>query len=126
MKIEALTPNLKIENVRNTIAFYKDVLNFQVIMMLPAKEPIWALLQNNGATIMFQQTQSFETECPHLSKVIGGSFFLYIKISELDAFYQKIKSEVKIIKHPHVTSYKMKEFAIEDCNGYLLMFAEEQ
>jgi uncharacterized glyoxalase superfamily protein PhnB len=126
MKIEALTPNLKVENIKNTLNFYKEILDFQVVMVLPEKEPIWALLQNNGFTIMFQQKKSFEEECPHLEKIQGGSFFLYIKISQLDSFYQNIKDKVKIMKHPHVTSYKMKELAIEDCNGYFLVFAEEQ
>lgn len=126
MKIESFTPNLKVENIKNTIEFYEEILGFHVVAVLPEKEPIWALLRNGNSTIMFQQSKSFDTEGFHTEQVMGGSFFFYIKISKLDAFYQNIKDKVKIRKHPHVTSYKMKEFAIEDCNGYILMFAEEQ
>ncbi len=126
MKIESFTPNLKVENVSNTIEFYKAILGFNIVAMLPEKDPIWALMQNNNATIMFQQSKSFEQEGMHTEKLIGGSFFFYIKILQLDQLYLNIKDKVKIKKHPHVTSYNMKEFAIEDCNKYIIIFAEEQ
>lgn len=125
--IESLTPNLKVENVKNTTQFYQEMLGFEVVMILPDKEhPIWALLQNNNATVMLQQRKSFEEEFPHLGNAIGGSLSFFIKIRQLDNFHNKIKNKVKVIKSPHITSYNMKEFAIEDCNGYLLVFAEEQ
>jgi uncharacterized glyoxalase superfamily protein PhnB len=124
-KIDSMTTNLKVESVPKTILFYKDVLGFEISMVLPKENPIWALLKKDHATIMFQQRKSFEEEYPHLGKAIGGSFFFYIKITQLEKFYNEIKDKAKVIKNPYKTSYKMKEFSIEDCNGYLLVFAED-
>jgi len=124
--IESLTPNLKVENVKNTMTFYQEILGFNIIMTLPKENPAWALLQNNNITIMFQQKKNFEEEYPQLKNPIGGSLSFFIKITQLDNFYNQIKNKVKIIKTPHITPYNMKEFAMEDCNGYLLVFAEEQ
>jgi uncharacterized glyoxalase superfamily protein PhnB len=124
--MESLTPNLKVKDIKDTITFYQEILGFKIIMILPEKDPVWALMQNNNVTIMFQQKKSFEEEFPHLQTTIGGSLSFFIKTTNLDSFYNQIKDKVKTIKAPHITPYNMKEFAIEDCNGYLLVFAEDQ
>lgn len=124
--MESLTPNLKVDNIENTISFYQEMLGFKMIMILPEKNPIWALMQNSNIMIMFQQKKSFEEEYPLRGNRIGGSLSLFIKITQLEDFFNLIKNKVKIIKAPHITPYNMKELAIEDNNGYLLVFAEEQ
>jgi len=125
--MKGLTPNLMVENVQTTISFYKEIFGFEVLMTAPEKGiPFWALLKNNNVTIMLQQRKSFETEYSQMTgKPLGGTLHFFTKIEKLDDFYNKIKDKVKVIKTPHITTYKMKEFSVEDCNGYLFVFAQE-
>ena len=126
--MQNLSPNLPVKNMQESIDYYRDILKFNVLMKVPEEGvPVWALLQNGSVSIMLQEKTSFLEEYPHLvDKNIGASLSLFIKIKNLDDFYKEISDQVKIIKTPHVTPYNMKEFAIEDPNGYLLVFAEEQ
>ncbi len=126
--MQGLSPNLIVKNMKESLDYYKNILNFEILVTVPEKdEIIWALLQNNNVTIMFQKKESLENEYNTLkNKELGGSFTLFIKIADLDTFYKKIKDKVKILKDPNITPYNMKEFAIEDLNGYILVFAEKQ
>lgn len=125
--MESLTPNLMVEDVLSSIDYYQKFFNFDVLMKFPEDEkPVWALLQNSNVTIMLQQKDSLAEEYRHLAKrPLGGSLSLFIKITDLDNFYKKIKSDVKIIKGIHTTPYNMKEFAVEDPDGYLLVLAQD-
>lgn len=126
--MQSLSPNLIVKNMKESLDYYKNILKFEVLVTVPEKdEIIWALLQNNNVTIMFQKKESLEKEYNELkNKELGGSFTLFIKVTDLDNFYKKIKDKVKVLKTPNITPYNMKEFAIEDINGYILVFAEEQ
>lgn len=124
--MKVLTPNLMVENIRDTITFYKDILGFEVLMALPKDKPIWALLKSGNVTVMLQERKSFEDEFAYMKgKSLCATLSLYIRMDKVEEYYSKIKDKVSIIKVPHTTPYKMKEFAIQDCNGYLLVFAQE-
>ena len=127
-KMKDLTPNIMVENIQNTIEYYQTILGFDIVMTFPVNEnPLWALLKKNNISMMFQEKNSFLKEYPHLSDIgMGGSLSLFIGIDNIDGFYNEIYKKVKVIKPPHVTTYGIKEFAIEDINGYLLVFAEKQ
>lgn len=125
--MQTLTPNLMVKEVADSINFYHNILGFEIIMKVPEVNPIWAFLKKEDVTIMLQQKESLIKEYPHLSKrTLGGSFSLFIKMNNLDEFFKKISFKVKVIKTPHITPYNMNEFAIEDLDGYLLVFAEEK
>ncbi|MCK4265270.1 VOC family protein [Candidatus Babeliales bacterium] len=117
-----------VKNVQVSIDYYQNFLKFNVLMKMPEQgKLIWALLQRDNVSIMLQQQESLLEEYPHLTnRILGGSLSLFIKISDLENFDKEISSKVKVIKVPHVTPYGMKEFAIEDPDGYLLVFAEEK
>lgn len=125
--MKSLTANLMVADVNETVDFYRDVLGFQLVMSLPEGGNYdWAMMSNGGAQIMFQALDSLVEEYPAFSdSAVGGSLVLFIVLEGIDEFHESIKDKAKIVVDLHDTFYGMREFAIEDNNGYVLTFAEE-
>jgi len=79
-----------------------------------------------NVTFMFQTFQSIGNELPSISRQGGGSLLFYIKTTEIRNFFEQIKDNVKVVKGLEKTFYGATEFSIEDNNGYLLTFAEDE
>lgn len=127
IKIKDLTPNLMVKDVSKTVEFYKQILGFNVIATVP-EEGAWvfAIVQSGGATLMFQEEKSIKEEYPQLDKFAqGGGLTFYIHVDDVYALYERLKGKVTIAKDLHKTFYGSTDFAIEDCNGYILTFSEE-
>jgi lactoylglutathione lyase len=126
MHFKKQTPNLMVEDVNRTIEFYKDMLGFNVITMVPETgQLVWAMLGREDVTMMFQARESLGEEISALrDKAIGGSLTLYTDIQGIDELYASLQGRVKIVQEMHTTFYNAREFAIEDCNGYVIAFAE--
>ena len=75
---------------------------------------------------MFQTFKSLGNELPSISRQSGGSLLFYIKTTEIRNFFEQIKDNVKVVKGLEKTFYGATEFSIEDNNGYLLTFAEDE
>jgi quercetin dioxygenase-like cupin family protein len=73
--LKKLTPNLMVEDVRQTLAFYQDILGFEVVMTLPEKAPFaFAIVRRGGVELMFQSRQSLSENVPALTgSPKGGS-----------------------------------------------------
>ncbi len=125
MTFKSLTPNLMVEDVTQTIAFYRDVLGFTVTATQPEDAtPVWAMLQAGEVKLMFQARQSLEEELPQLmGQPIAASQTLYIEVDDADALHHDIASQAQIIKEPQTSFYGAREVTIQDPNGYLLCFS---
>ena len=124
--LATLTPNLMVEDVNETVKYYEKVLGFNKVMATPEQGPyVWAMMQRDGVTIMFQHRDSIVEEYPEFKdKAVGSTSNLYIEVSNLNDYHDSIKNKAKIIKEPHMTFYSKREFALRDNNGYLFTFAE--
>ena len=124
--MESLSPNIFVEDMHKTIAFYK-VLGFEVVLTVPetGTDFVWAMMQNGGVTIMFQTFESLGHELPEIHRTNGASQLLYIKLKNIHAFFDALKDKVTILKPLETTFYGATEFSIVDNNGYVLTFAED-
>jgi len=124
--MESLTPNIFVEDINETIAFYK-LLGFTVVMTVPEEGNYdWAMMANEGVTLMFQTFASLGEELPDVSRTDGGSLLLYIKLKNIRSFFEEIKDKVTVLKGIEKTFYGATEFSIKDCNDYVLTFAEDE
>jgi len=121
-----VTPELVVEDVNATMAFYCDVLGFESVITVPEEGILdWALLKKGNVQLMFEAQRSIIKELPAFKDMpIGGSLLLYIDVDEVQKFYEQIKQQVDVLREPHGTFYGAREFAIRDINGYVLLFAE--
>lgn len=124
--MESVTANFFVNDINKTVDFYKQ-LGFNVVMTVPEEGDItWAMLTCGSVTFMFQTFQRLGNELPSISRQGGGSLLFYIKTTEIRNFFEKIKDNVKVVKGLEKTFYGATEFSIEDNNGYLLTFAEDE
>ncbi len=136
--MQRITPNMAVNNVYESVAFYHDILGFELLMAVAEeksgfdtemdrdKHYIWAMLKQGGVEIMLQETASLKEDAGDFFTQIGASMTLYITVDEIDAFYERIRQHVQILKPLETTWYGMREFYLRDCNGYVLAFALQE
>ena len=138
MKYKKLTPNLSVKDVKETVRFYRDILGFTLEMVVPTgKEQIeqnlsegitydYAMMRKGEVFVMFMEEDCFKKDLPFLKdRPHGASLSFYIDVEDIDALYGSLKGKVAFVKELETTWYGMKEFYIEDCNGYVLGFGEK-
>ena len=121
-----LTPNIMVEDVNRTIEFYKNFLGFELLVSVPEEGQFaWAMLKRDAVEMMFQSRTSLGEEIPALQqKEIGGSLTFYIEVEDVKELYERLNGNVTIVQDMHKTFYGALEFAIQDCNGFILAFSE--
>lgn len=124
--MDTIAPNIFVRDMNNTIEYYQH-LGFEVAMKVPEEgDIVWAMLTCGSVNFMFQSFESLGEELPEISRQDGGSLLLYIQVKEIRRFHAGIKDKVNIIKGLEKTFYGATEFSIQDINGYILTFAEEE
>jgi uncharacterized glyoxalase superfamily protein PhnB len=103
-----------------------DTIGFERGMTVPDQSPFaFASVTCGPVEIFFNDAAGAVKEYPGFAgKPIGATGTLFIEVDEVDALHDRLESNVKIVM-PIVTKfYGMREFAIEDPDGYIITFAE--
>jgi uncharacterized glyoxalase superfamily protein PhnB len=138
MKVNKLTPNFEVKDIRETVHFYQSVLGFSLVMAVPETqdrieqsiddmtEYVYALVSKDTVEMMFQRSDSFKRDVEMAKGMpVGASVSFYMEMTGLDPFYNDLKDKVAEITAPALAWYGMKEFYVKDPNGYILGFAEK-
>jgi len=126
LHMKSIAPNIFVRDMNKTIEYYQH-LGFEVAMKVPEEgDIVWAMMSCGSVRFMFQSFESLGEELPEISRQDGGSLLLYIQTKEIVLFHDRIKDKVNIIKGLEKTFYGATEFSIQDINGYILTFAEEE
>ncbi len=126
--MESLSPNLFVRDMPQTLNFYRQ-LGFETVHTVPpdsGDNVVWAMMTCGQVAIMFQTFDSLGDELPAISRQNGGSLLFYIKIKNIRAFFEQVKSIITVLKELETTFYGATEFSIADNNGYVLTFAEDE
>jgi uncharacterized glyoxalase superfamily protein PhnB len=139
-------PNSVMLSCRDTarsVAFYRDVLGFQLKECWPDdKNPLWANLVLGGQSVMLGYVPSEQeaTEgCAHgpedkmnwwlerakefhASKTLGVGVQVYLAVDDVDGYYEEIKGRgAEPSMEPSTEFYGIRNFSVADPNGYQLM-----
>lgn len=128
MKLSSLTPNIMVDDMKQSVAFYRDILGFKMLMSVPEEAPYdWCLLQMDDVEMMLQSRSSLGEEIPELNAdSTGGTLLFYIRMDGLADYYKRIKDHVRIVRPPETTFYGRREFSIADNSGFVLTFSEAE
>ncbi|MFC2013749.1 VOC family protein [Chloroflexota bacterium] len=117
-----ISPTLAVRNMKETIEFYKNSLGFKVGICFPdANNPEYADLSKDGMVLMVIPAEN----CGIGSKEKPGiGVNLYMQIDgDIDKYYDGLKKRgVKIEVDIKDEPYGIRDFTVEDINGYLLTF----
>lgn len=124
--MESISPNIFVKNIDESIKFYEQ-LEFKLSMKVPDEGSlVWAMMTKDKVSFMFQTFESLGNDLPEISRQDGGSLLLYIQIKEIREYHDRIKEKVNILKGLEKTFYGATEFSIQDINGYVLTFSENE
>ena len=121
-----LTPNLLVASVERSLAFYVGTLGFERGMTAPDASPFaFAAVTSGAVEIFLNDAAGAVKEYPAFAgKPIGATGTLFIEVEGVDALHDRLKPAVKIVMPIETKFYGMREFAIEDPDGYVITFAE--
>jgi len=121
-----LTPNLLVANVERSLAFYQDVLGLARGFSVPEQSPfVFASVTGGSVEIFFNDAAAAIKEYPGFAgKPLGTTGTMYIEIEGVDALHDRLKARVPIVMPLVNQFYGMREFAIEDPDGYVITFAQ--
>lgn len=119
MQLREITPMLWVDNVRTTIDYYVSVLGFDEANY--SEDHGWGIVEKHKVKIMLSKpNDNMPYEKPHFT----GTF--YIHTDDVDAWWYFLKERAEVFYPIGDFDYGMREFAVKDCNGYILQFGQER
>jgi predicted enzyme related to lactoylglutathione lyase len=109
----SMTLLLKCGELEETKTFYSDVLHFEVSDTADQT----CTVRNGDSSIIFT-AKTLWPGPPHCTGTI------YFFLSDVDAYYDRVKDKADILWPLENMSYGTREFGVKDCNGYTLGFAK--
>ncbi len=117
-----ISPTLAVRNMKQTIEFYKNSLGFKMGMLFPdADNPEYADLSKDGMVLMFIPAENVGIGS---EEKLGVGVNIYMQIDgDIDEYYNELKNKVvKIAVDIKDEPYGIRDFTVEDIDGYKLTF----
>jgi len=117
-----ISPTLAVRNMKQTIEFYKNSLGFKMGMAFPdADNPEYADLSKDGMGLMFIPVENVGIG---KEEKLGVGVNIYMQIDgDIDEYYNELKDKgVKIVVDIKDEPYGIRDFTVEDIDGYKLTF----
>jgi uncharacterized glyoxalase superfamily protein PhnB len=117
-----LSPTLAVRDMKKTIDFYTKSLGFRLGMTFPSPEnPEYADLSKDGMVLMFLPAANIGIGN---QEILGVGVNLYMQIDgDIDEYYDKLKKQgVKIAVEIKDEPFGIRDFTVEDVDGYQLTF----
>ena len=117
-----ISQTLAVRNMKQTIEFYKNSLAFKMGMVFPdADNPEYADLSKDGMVLMFIPAENIGISS---EEKLGIGVNIYMQIDgDIDEYYNELKDKgVKIVVDIKDEPYGIRDFTVEDIDGYKLTF----
>ncbi len=120
------TPNLVVSDINRSLAFYRDLLGFSVIVTVPDAAPyVFTLLQRDGLDLFLNDAAAAIQEHGSDHVAVGKSgVTIYFDVQDIHALVQSLKDRVPVVAPLEKKFYGVTEFSVTDPDGYLVTFAE--
>ena len=130
MNFADFTPNLIVADIDRSMSFYRDVLGFGPVATVPDAAPfVFAWMQRGGVSVFLNAVSG--VDLPELvARPIGGTATLFLTIEAetsaagIDALFAEVHEKARVVMPLKDQFYGMREFGIEDPDGYIIFFAQ--
>ena len=132
MKLQDVTPNLIVADIDRSRAFYRDVLGFSIVTTVPDAAPfVFVWLQRDNVHVFLNARAGAAEDLPAFAaRPIGGTNSLYMLVEAdsvddgIDALFREVEGRARVVMPLKTQFYGLREFGIEDPDGYLVLFAQ--
>ena len=117
-----LSPLLAVRDIKKTIEFYTKSLGFKTGLAFPdASNPEYADLSKDGMVLMVIPAEAHGI---NVAEKLGVGVYLYMQIDgDIDEYYDELKKRgVSIAIEIKDEPYGVRDFTVEDIDGYKLTF----
>jgi uncharacterized glyoxalase superfamily protein PhnB len=123
--VQRITPLLFVPEVEPCVKFWTERLGFESLNEVPEGPHLaFAMLQKDGAEIMYQSYASLDKDMPALAAAARkGPSFLYIEVDNLEAIQAAVRG-ADIYMSERTTFYGAREIGIKDPAGHYITFAQ--
>ncbi|HEX6463039.1 MAG TPA: VOC family protein, partial [Vicinamibacterales bacterium] len=127
-----VTPNIVVADVTRSLVFYREVLGFSLVTTVPENEPFaFAWMQRDGVNVFLNSLDAVRADLPEFgSRPMGGGCTLFVALEAdttaagVDALRATVGSRARVVMELKNQFYGMREFGIEDPDGYIVFFAQ--
>lgn len=117
-ELQRIVPSLLVRDMAETLSFYRK-LGF-VVSGHDGNEAAagWAEVHRGNVVIQFY------TDPPHgtpTEPICSGTFYVF---GDVDALVEELRGIVEFAWGPETMDYGMKEFGVQDPNGYFIAFTQ--
>ena len=115
-----VTPILITQDIAQTVHYYETTLGFEKVF--DYGDPIfYAGVSRDGFDFHF--SRSGQHPVMQTRDFMGAD--VYVTVADMDRLYSELVGRgAKVVYGPAKHDYGMKEFHVEDCNGYRLAFGQ--
>ena len=118
-RFHSLEPRLHTADFNRSVAFYRDLLGFEILTVFPEVNPQFALMARDGVGIQIGGPDAKRK--PEDSPACT----LYFDVSDALGLHEELRGKVEIEWGPEVFFYHRREFAFHDPDGHLIIVSEE-
>jgi catechol 2,3-dioxygenase-like lactoylglutathione lyase family enzyme len=116
---QRLVPALLVRDMGETLAFYQK-LGFRLTACHPDEtRPTWAEIRRDSVVLQFHTAPPSGTPP---TPVCSGTFYIFPE--NVAALAEEFRGKVELAWGPEVMDYGVREFGIQDPNGYYVAFTE--
>jgi catechol 2,3-dioxygenase-like lactoylglutathione lyase family enzyme len=125
-RLQGLCPLIQVFDMRRSLAFYRDLLGFEVVERAPAGDDCdWAWLRSGSAELMLNTMYEApdRPDAPDEARTAAhGDTMLFIGAPDVDAVYSHLRAQGVGVEAPVVAPYGMKQLSLRDPDGYGVCF----
>jgi uncharacterized glyoxalase superfamily protein PhnB len=118
-------PVFLVDDIKAATEYYRDRLGF-TIEFLYGEPPTYASVCRDDVSINFSTSNPPGRRNGMAGAGPGNGTDVYVIVGAIDELYEELKSRnIKLVHDIASYDYGMREFGIEDPNGYRLLFGQE-
>jgi catechol 2,3-dioxygenase-like lactoylglutathione lyase family enzyme len=119
--INLIAPCFIVRDAAAAVAFYRDMLGFDVTHQQPEQDPFFAIVCRDGAMIMVKAVGV--DPAPNRTRHPWGPWDAYVNVPDPDALAAEFTSRGVVFSMPlKDTSDGLRGFELKDADGYVLFF----
>jgi catechol 2,3-dioxygenase-like lactoylglutathione lyase family enzyme len=126
IEIQGLAPLLQVFDMPASLAFYRDILGFEVVLPKSGSDDVdWVLLRLNNSELMLNTAYEKPNRppAPDPARIAAhADAAIYFSCPDVDAAYQHLCAKGLEVQPPRIAPYGMKQLYVLDPDGYELCF----